>query len=108
MNKPIAEPEIACSLNDEEFKERRLLVRKSVLAHVTHQQKHPSGLILHFEDGPDVRAQVENFVALERECCGFLTFKISQPDDGLSLFIKSPEAGMETLERLARAITADD
>lgn len=108
MNEHVAAPDVACTLNDEEFKERRALVRKTILAHVSGRQRRPTGIKLDFVDAPNVRAHVENFVALERQCCGFLTFTMSPPEEGLTLFIEAPDAGQDTLDRLAAAVSAND
>jgi len=93
-----------CSLTDEEFQERRALARESLLPHITETRKLESGLELTFPETDTLRASAEAFVALERQCCGFLTFTITPPDQGLALTIEGPPEAQATLEMLTLAV----
>ncbi len=108
MNQPLTEPEFACTLNDEEFKERRAWARKTLFPQTVKRERLETGLMIHFHDSVQTRSHVETFVELERQCCGFLTFTISPPGDGLSLFIEAPERARETLDRLVEAASHND
>ena len=83
--------EIACSLTDEEMRNRRALVRKQLIPHILKTEETQHGLVLRFSESDEVRSEVERFVSLERQCCGFLTFSITQPISGLELTIEGPE-----------------
>ncbi len=97
--------ELACSLTDREFRERRAMVRKSLLPQVLETSKLVSGLRLSFPETESLRSSVETFVSLERECCGFLTFTITPPEEGLLLTIEGPPEAQATLEMMAETIT---
>lgn len=100
--------EIACTLTDAQFRERRVLIRKTVLAHVVKRHRNKSGITLTFPCEDAIRSQVENFVDLERQCCGFLTFTLSPQGGDLELLIEAPEAGQQMLDQLADAVSAHD
>ena len=90
--------EIACSLSDEEMRERRTLARKTMIPHIIESRTVEGGLELHFTESPEVRSDVELFISLERECCGFLTFSLTQPVDGLKLTIEGPPEAAAVVE----------
>ncbi|MGI9285127.1 MAG: hypothetical protein ACR2P1_07035 [Pseudomonadales bacterium] len=98
--------EIACSLTDEEFRDRRAMVRKSLLPQIIETSKLASGLRLSFPDTELLRSSVETFVNLERECCGFLTFTITPPGEGLVLNIEGPPEAQAALEMMTEVINS--
>ena len=104
MQKQTHAGEIACSLNDEEFRQRRAMLRKSLLPQVLEATKIASGLRLCFAETKSIRASVEAFVTLERECCGFLTFTITPPGKGLKLTVEGPPEAQATLERMIETV----
>ena len=93
--------EIACSLTDEDFRRRREMVRETLRPLVVAREPLDDGLRLTFSDDAASRAQVETFVALERRCCGFLTFTTEADDDGLRLTITGPPEARRMLEAFA-------
>ncbi|MDA0229873.1 MAG: hypothetical protein O3B21_06760 [Proteobacteria bacterium] len=95
--------EITCSLTDEEFRERRAMARKDLLPHILDGERMDSGLRLTFADSVALRSRVESFIRLERQCCGFLTFTLAPPIDGLILTIEGPPEAQITLDRFADA-----
>ena len=97
-------PEIACSLTDDEKRERRILARKTLVPHIVGTNKLESGLKLIFSDSAEVRSDVESFATLERQCCGFLTFSITPPGDGLTLTIEGPPDASEIIESFIEQI----
>jgi len=54
--------------------------------------------VLKFDDCKVVRSEVNDFVALERQCCGFLNFTISSPEEVLSLSITGPDGSQDTIK----------
>ena len=96
--------EVACSLTDAESRERRLMVRKTLFPHITTAEKIATGLKLTFPNSDLVRSNVEEFVGLERQCCGFLAFDISPPGQGLVLTINGPAEAQATLEKFSAAV----
>jgi DNA-binding transcriptional MerR regulator len=99
--------EIACSLSDDEYRVRRALVRESLLPHIDQLTRFESNLRLRFSEGESLRESVETFVSLERQCCGFLTFRVSPPGEALTLTIEGPPEAQATPEKFAEALRVD-
>ena len=104
MSKPTKSNEIACSLTDHEFRERRAMARKFLVPHVIKKEKFASGLRLTFPDTDALRSRVDTFVGLERQCCGSLSFAVTAPHEGLSVTIEGPPEALPTLELFAAAV----
>lgn len=98
--------DIACALSDQAFRERRAMVRQTLLPHRTDSERTATGLELTFADTAALRAELQTFIALERQCCGFLTFVLSPPGNRLVLSIVGPPEAQETLDRLAEAMAS--
>ncbi len=107
MSEKTQEVEVACSLTDAESRERRSLVRETLFPHITTAEKIATGLKLTFPNSALVRSNVEEFVGLERQCCGFLTFDISPSEQGLVLTIDGPAEAEATLEKFSVALGID-
>ncbi len=103
MDRLDADAAIACSLNDQEFRDRRALVRRTLLGHVNGFKRNGDTLTLQFEEGEKFRADLEHFVSLERQCCGFLTFAISDAPRN-ELQISGPPGASATIDMFAAAI----
>ncbi len=98
--------ELFCTLSSQERKQRRSTLRELVISKVLSSQSVPDGFQVEFEDSELLRAQVEEFVSAEKGCCGFLTFTISEPADGLSLLIQGPPEAANMIEIFRSAITS--
>ena len=99
--------ELACSLTDTELRERRAMMRKALLPHVVDCRLRGLELAMVFSNVEALRSEVEQFVDLERQCCGFLTFTISPPGEKLTLNIEGPEGSQSTLEVFAEATSRE-
>ena len=83
---------IACTLTEAEMRERR----RTILDRLRHQALAvtplPLGSIYRFEPTSELLARLAQLVELERQCCPFLTFKITVPSDNqpISLEITGP------------------
>jgi len=99
---------LACSLNDDEYRERRAMVRKSLLPHILDTRPLEAGLLILFPDTGPIRADVETFARLERECCGFLNFTVKQTDEGLTLAIEGSPEAQSMIETFAKAVHRKD
>ncbi len=104
MSEPTNSSEFACSLTGDEFRKRRAMARKFLVPHIIKTEKLASGLRLTFPDTDALRSRVDNFVSLERQCCGFLAFAVTPPGEGLSLTIEGPSEALPTLEMFAAAV----
>ena len=61
-----------CTLSDDQLATRLAEIRCEVLPHIRKTQKLEDGLVLEFNDTPNLKAKVERLVALEQECCAGL------------------------------------
>ena len=104
MSEPTNSSEFVCSLTDDKFRERRAMAHKFLVPHIIKTEKLSSGLRLTFPDTDALRSRVDTFVSLERQCCGFLVFAVTPPDEGLSLTIEGPPATLPTIEIFAAAV----
>lgn len=100
---------VACSLNDAEFHERRALARRTLLPKITAARRDENGLVLTLDGGRSLRAELENFISLERQCCEFLAFTVMQVVDGPKSVIElritgEPEAAA-TIDIFAEAVS---
>ena len=94
---------VACTLSDEEFRQRRALARRTLIERVIRAKRTGNGLVVTFEDSGTLRKDLEHFVSLERQCCAFLDFSITN-EQPIELTISgSPEAAA-TIELFARAV----
>ena len=96
--------DIACTLSDKAFQERRTAIRQSLLPRLATSERTQTGLRLSFSDSAAMRSTVERFVDLERQCCQFLTYTLSPPEDGLVLTVEGAPDAQATLDRLTDAI----
>jgi len=91
--------EIACTLTNEEYKKRRTSIRQDLWPHLINASLQNLELVLEFTNNESMRQQVEHFIWLERQCCGFLTFNISPQGKPLILSIIGPEGSQSTLAK---------
>ena len=99
--------QIACSLNGEEFRDRRSLVRSTLLPHLISIERLESGLKLSFPDRPPLRSDVETFVDLERQCCGFLSFAVTRIDAHLVVIIEGSADSQRMIDKFADFMTTE-
>ena len=95
----------ACSLTAPELRERRALARASLVPHVITAVRSQEVLTVTFAASNAMRAQIESFVSLERQCCGFLDFDVSEQagDRWLLLTVTGP-AEAEDVMALMEAV----
>ena len=101
--------EVACSLNDDEFRERRALARRTLIPHVRHCERSQNTLRFTFRKYDNLRQNIQEFVDLEQQCCSFLTFEIidggcCQPP---TLTISGPPEASATIGMFANAINSE-
>ncbi len=98
--------EVICTLNDKEFQERRAWARQNIGPHLTSIEKVSAGLRLSYPARADVRSLVEEFAALERQCCGgFLDFSFDdKKPNQFDLLITGPAEVQDILQDLKQRI----
>jgi hypothetical protein len=68
---------IACTLTDAEMRKRRADILDAVRRAVLDITPSPDGYAHRFEPTSEILSQLARLVDLERQCCAFLTFRIS-------------------------------
>jgi hypothetical protein len=98
---------IACALSATELPER--LAGMADIGHdaLIHVHTEPHRARLRFTVGADIRARLEDIVAAESECCGFLTLALVDEPDALVLTIDAPEGAELVLTEFTRAFRGD-
>lgn len=95
---------VAFSLTSEELRNRRTFERDKLLPVLTASAPVDKGIRLTFRDTVRVRAIVSEFVGLERQCCGFLSFAVTSPEEGVVLSITGPPEAEPILSVLRAAL----
>jgi hypothetical protein len=75
------EPPIACTLTEAELRERRRTILDSVRNAALDVTPLPLGYAYRFNSTSEMLAELVRLVELERQCCPFLTFRITVPAD---------------------------
>lgn len=68
---------MACMLDEAEITERRRTLLELVRSAVFKETSLPLGYAYHFQPTSEIVALLSRLVDLERQCCPFLTFKIT-------------------------------
>ena len=76
-----------CNLPDEELEARRTRVSQELFAFVRKREERPEGLALYFDETPEMREQLNQFVAAERVCCSSLDWSVHNDSGALRLEI---------------------
>ena len=79
-----------CTLSEEELRERSQLFRTQLMQHVRKQERLANGMAFEFDASAERRAQLEELIALERQCCGPMKFELSESEAGLRLEVLAP------------------
>ena len=101
---------LACSLTDQALRDRRALARQRLQPAVMSADRAASVLTVTFAASPGLRTEVEAFLALEQQCCGFLDFALEEdPDrDHLRLAVRGPEGAEHVLRLMEAVLTGTD
>jgi hypothetical protein len=83
---------IACRLTDSELQQRREEVLRQVKAAITGIKETESGFVYEFSSSSERIASLANLIALEHECCPFLSFRLTvEPAEApVSLEVSGP------------------
>lgn len=107
MDRLDSHADIACTLNDADFRDRRAFARQQLIPKISKVERIENGLIFRMIAKAGIEEDLSTFVELERQCCGFLTFTIipDERDDtnGVALKIEGPPEASATLEMFAQA-----
>lgn len=89
---------IACTLGAGDFRERVAGIR--ALAARSLRSSRRKSLRLELTYGPEARADVEDLVAKESECCAFLDFDLRSDAAGVHLTITAPIEALAAADEL--------
>jgi hypothetical protein len=97
---------ITCTIGTEEVSGRiELLERlRTTLRRLDHTDH---GLLLHFEERPEVEADLRRFAVDEKRCCQFWGFAVHGADDDLTLRWDAPPDARELLTAIAAHLEGD-
>jgi hypothetical protein len=76
-----------CNLPDEELEARRARVSQELFAFVRNREELPGGLALYFDETPEMRERLDEFVAAERVCCAGIDWSVRSGSGALRLEI---------------------
>lgn len=96
--------ETYCTITSAEQRIRRSAVRESISPHVKSAVILNEGLRIELSGHKELRKIVEEFVVLERKCCGFLSFTISPPGEPLFVQIQGPPGASSLLEMFRKTL----
>lgn len=96
---------LACTLTSNELRDRRSSARALLLPQVMSSKPLDSGLQIEFALVQGLRERVEEFVALERECCRFLNFSIDGSGDTLTVRIQGPPEAADVISLFRNALS---
>lgn len=87
-----------CNLPDKELKARRAEVSQELSPLVRRREELPTGLALYFDETPEMRDRLDEFVSFERVCCSGIDWSVRSDSGALRLEIngidpKSPAFG---------------
>jgi len=72
---PGLEPTSRCSLSPSGLAQRLAWVRDEILPFAIACERDGDSITWEFEDGPDIAANLDAWVSLERECCSSIAFR---------------------------------
>ena len=90
---------VACSLSDEQMRERERTVLASFAEHVLGVEGRDDGCVVTIASSDAALAAASELIAVERRCCPFLTFALkAEPGGGpVRLSLTGPEGTREFL-----------
>ena len=93
---------VACSLTETELRERRNGLLHEIGNAVRERRELPDGYAFRFEESEEMLTRLLTLIRLERECCPFLTFRLTfEPGGGpVWLDVTGPEGTREFLASL--------
>lgn len=88
---------IACTLTDDEFRERERNVIRRLMPSVLERRETAGGYSYRFPADDKFLADVKEFILLERKCCPFLDFKLSveRGNGAITLELSGPPGAKE-------------
>lgn len=97
---------IVCTLTEAELRERRRTILDSFRDDVAETVSLPNGYIFKFAPHSEILARLARLVALEQECCRFLSFRIvvEASENPVSLEVTGPPEAKSWIADFLRAL----
>ena len=92
-----------CDLSDEDLEARRAQLREDLVPQVRGREELSDGLALFFDATPEMREELDAFIAFESECCPELGFSLRDASGALRLEIR----GLDPIDLLEVVITQE-
>jgi hypothetical protein len=87
-----------CSLSTEELEARRAWLGRGLRSRVRERRSLRDGVLLRFDDSSEIRAELEQLVAFERECCPTLDLAIRESEGELELEVRGLDPDSDLFE----------
>src|SRR5262249_36538807 len=82
-----------CTLTEQELRERKATILALVRDRVIRRSELPAGYRYKFANDPDTNEAIHRMVEMERQCCRFLTFELTETDKTIQLDVTgNPES----------------
>lgn len=81
---------VACTLSPADMDARLLRIRQLTRSHLRSHSMQ--GLTLRLSYAPEAAAELADIVSLERECCAFLAFHLTESPGAVELLITAPSS----------------
>jgi hypothetical protein len=98
---------ITCTIDRDEIPDRIELVER-FRQNLERLERTEHGLLLHFPDRPELRADLERFTVDEKRCCQFWGFAVDNTDGDLTLRWDAPPAANELIARIEAYFDDDE
>lgn len=85
-----------CTLEAEALTDRKQYIQQKIAPHVVNITRSPNSIVVGFAEAV-ARSDLEELVQLERQCCGFLSYRLDL--DGVpELTIAGEDGGLDMLD----------
>lgn len=91
---------MACSLQPDEWTERKKLIGRIASAGVEDVKLGEETLAFHFRSEPALRNSLEELIKLESACCPFLEFGLTEQSSSLTLTVQAPNGPATALDAI--------
>jgi hypothetical protein len=87
-----------CYLDSDSYRTRKAHIQTLMERALLSRERHATSVLLRFRSGSVVKRELDEIIALERECCPFLTFTLHTSPDALLLTISGSERASVLLD----------
>jgi len=98
--------EVSCTLTSLQQRARHAHVKDTIIPMVCSVTRADGLLRIEFTEPENIRELVEEFVTLERQCCSFLSFSISETDGRLTVVIQGAPESEHMLDLFFQSLRA--